>query len=80
MIFTFTLIMLLSVTTFAAGFVVFHFSRSHNSARKNSVLLKFAGAILIAGGILSFVLNTLIYEKFRDEGKIEQILPFEVAK
>lgn len=80
MIFTFTLIMLLSVTTIAAGFVVFHYSHSHNSARKNSVLLNIAGAILIIGGILSFALNTHIYEKFRAEGKIEEILPFEIAK
>lgn len=80
MIFTFTLIMLLSVTTFAAGFVVYHFSRSHNSARQNSMLLKVAGAILIAGGLLSFALNAYIYERFREEGKIEEILPFEIAK
>src|SRR5690349_11780433 len=80
MIFTFTLIMLLSVTTLAAGFIVYHYSRSHNAARKNSVLLKIAGAILIAGGLASFALNAYIYERFREEGKIEELLPFEIVK
>jgi len=80
MIFTFTLIMLLSVTTLAAGFIVFHYSRSHNTARKNSVWLKVAGAVLIVAGIASFVLNAYIYERFREEGKIEEILPFEIVE
>ena len=79
MIFTFILIMLLSVAVLALGFVVSHFSKTHKAASKNSLLLQIAGWLLILGGVLSFALNVYIYEKFRAEGKIEQILPFEIA-
>ena len=79
MIFTFILIMLLSIAVLALGFVVSHFCKTHKAASKKAPLLHIAGWLLILGGILGFALNVYVYEKFRAEGKIEQIMPFEIV-
>ena len=75
----FILTILVSIITLALGFIVCHFSRSHNAARKNSVLLSIAGALLILGGIASLGLNFYIYEKYKEEGKLDNLLPFLMA-
>jgi uncharacterized membrane protein len=75
----FILTILVSIITLALGFIVCHFSKSHNAARKNSVLLNVAGAMLIIGGIVSLSLNLYIFEKYQKEGKLEKLLPFEMA-
>jgi drug/metabolite transporter (DMT)-like permease len=75
----FILTILVSLITLALGFIVCHFSKSHNAARKNSVLLTIAGVILIIGGIASLSLNVYIYEKYKKEGKLDNLLPFLMA-
>lgn len=75
----FILTILVSMITLALGFIVCHFSKSHNAARKNSVLLNIAGVILIIGGIGSLGLNFYIYEKYKEAGKLDDLLPFLMA-
>lgn len=75
----FILTVLVSIITLALGFVVCHFSKTHRAASKNSTLLSIAGALLVISAIASLGLNFYIFEKYKKEGKLEKLLPFEMA-
>ena len=75
----FILTVLVSIIMLALGFVVCHFSKSHRAASKNATLLNIAGTLLIVGAVASLALNFYIVEKYKNEGKLEKLLPFEMA-
>lgn len=80
MIFMMQIVILLALATLALGIVVFHYSKSQNSARVHAIYLRLVGSALIFAALGSLAFNAYVYHQLSKQGKTEKLLePFEIA-
>lgn len=71
---------MLGLLMLATGFAIFHAGKSHNYARLHALSIRIFGFILILVAIISVIFNFYVYFELIQQGKIEQLMPFEIAR